>query len=107
MPSDGAGAAAPRPTPAVRIGSMANRIFSRLGLGASLSSSGAFTPGNKAPLAFDDADTHDQRREQITEKDLVWPGKTDSIHVINEEQVAYRYTLTVTDLDTAFYMLLP
>ena len=66
----------------------------------------SFTPGK--PLASADAEeTPDSRRERITDRDLVWPGKVETIQISNPEPIAYRFDLTVTDLNPAFYIRRP
>lgn len=62
----------------------------------------SFTSGPKMPT---DAQSEDERRERSTDEDLVWPGKTTTIGLLNEENVAARFQLTVTDLDPAWYLL--
>lgn len=60
------------------------------------------------PLASADAEeTPDSRRERITDRDLVWPGKVETIQISNPEPIAYRFDLTVTDLNPAFYIRRP
>jgi len=66
----------------------------------------SFTPGK--PLTSADAEeTPDSRRERITDRDLVWPGKVETIQISNPEPIAYRFDLTVTDLNPAFYIRRP
>ena len=66
----------------------------------------SFTPGK--PLASADAEaTPDSRRERITDRDIVWPGKVETIQISNPEPIAYRFDLTVTDLNPAFYIRRP
>lgn len=66
----------------------------------------SFTPGQ--PLATADAEeTLDSRRERITDRDLVWAGKTETIHIGNPEPIAYRFDLTVTDLNPGLYLRRP
>lgn len=66
----------------------------------------SFTPGQ--PLATADAEeTSDSRRERITDRDLVWAGKTETIHIGNPEPIAYRFDLTVTDLNPGLYLRRP
>ena len=66
----------------------------------------SFTPGK--PLASADAEeTPDSKQSRITDRDLVWPGKVETIHVGNPEPIAYRFDLTVTDLNPAFYIRRP
>ena len=63
----------------------------------------SFTPGK--PLASADAEeTPDSRRAHITDRDLVWPGKVETIQISNPEPIAYRFDLTVTDLNPSFYI---
>ena len=66
----------------------------------------AFQPGEKLS-APDDDETPDDRRTRITDRDLVWPGKTETIQISNPEPIALRFDLTVTDLDGAFYIRRP
>ena len=66
----------------------------------------AFQPGAKLS-APDDDETPDDRRTRITDRDLVWPGKTETIQISNPEPIALRFDLTVTDLDGAFYIRRP
>jgi len=66
----------------------------------------AFQPGTKI-AASDDEEHPDERRARITDRDLVWPGKTETIQISNPEPVALRFDLTVTDLDSAFYIRRP
>ena len=65
----------------------------------------AFQPG--AVIAASDEEEPDERRTRITDRDLVWPGKTETIQISNPEPVALRFDLTVTDLDAAFYIRCP
>lgn len=66
----------------------------------------SFTPGQ--PLATAEAEeTPDSRRERITDRDLVWAGKTETIHIGNPEPIAYRFDLTVTDLNPSLYLRRP
>ena len=66
----------------------------------------SFVPGK--PLATADAEeTQDSRRARITDRDLVWAGKTETIHIGNPEPIAYRFDLTVTDLNPGFYLRRP
>ncbi len=68
----------------------------------------SFSPGKKAaPSAAEAEETHDERRKRITDSDLVWPGKTETIGFRNEEAVVYRFELTVTDLDPSYYVRRP
>ncbi len=66
----------------------------------------AFQPGATLS-APDDEETPGDRRTRITDRDLVWPGKTETIQITNPEPVALRFDLTVTDLDAAFYIRRP
>ena len=66
----------------------------------------AFQPGPKL-TAPDDEETPGDRQARLTDRDLVWPGKTETIQITNPEQVALRFELTVTDLDSAFYIRRP
>jgi hypothetical protein len=66
----------------------------------------SFTPG-KALSSADAEETPDSRRERITDRDLVWPGKVETIQINNPEPIAYRFDLTVTDLNPAFYIRRP
>jgi hypothetical protein len=66
----------------------------------------AFQPGTKIVVA-DEEETSDDRRARITDRDLVWPGKTETIQISNPEPMALRFDLTVTDLDGAFYIRRP
>lgn len=76
------------------------------GLEADGEASVSFTPGR--PLASADAEeTPDSRRARITDRDLVWPGKVETIQISNPEPIAYRFDLTVTDLNAAFYIRRP
>ena len=71
----------------------------------------SFVPGRKDPLSASElaesGETPDEQRARITERDLVWPGKTDTIHIGNPEGIAYRYDMTLTDLDPALYVRRP
>ncbi len=63
----------------------------------------SFTPGH--PLAPAEADeTPDERRARITDRDLVWPGKVETIQVGNPEAQALRFDLTVTDLAPDYFI---
>ncbi len=66
----------------------------------------AFQPGTKIATS-DDEENPDERRTRITDRDLVWPGRTEKIQISNPEPVALRFDLTVTDLDSAFYIRRP
>ncbi len=66
----------------------------------------AFQPGTKIATS-DDEENSDERRARITDRDLVWPGKTETIQISNPEPSALRFDLTVTDLDAAFYIRRP
>lgn len=66
----------------------------------------AFQPGTKLSSAEDDEAPGD-RQARITDRDLVWPGKTETIQISNPDSVALRFDLTVTDLDSAFYLRRP
>ncbi len=66
----------------------------------------AFQPGTKIATS-DDEENSDERRARITDRDLVWPGKTETIQISNPEPSALRFDLTVTDLDGAFYIRRP
>lgn len=63
----------------------------------------SFTPGRQIASA-DTEETPDSRRTRITDRDLVWPGKIETIQISNPEPIAYRFDLTVTDLNPAFYI---
>ena len=65
----------------------------------------AFQPGAK--ITASDEEEPDERRARTTDRDLVWPGKTETIQISNPEPVALRFDLTVTDLDSAFYIRRP
>ena len=66
----------------------------------------SFTPGK--PLASADAEeTPDSKQARITDRDLVWAGKVETIQITNPEPIAYRFDLTVTDLNPAFYIRRP
>ena len=71
----------------------------------------SFVPGRKDPLSASEmaesGETPDEQRARITERDLVWPGKTDTIHIGNPAEIAYRYDMTLTDLDPALYVRRP
>lgn len=68
----------------------------------------SFTPGSKAALsAADDEDERDERRERITDQDLVWPGKTDTLNFQNDNDVSYRFDMTLPGLDPSFYVRRP
>lgn len=62
-----------------------------------------FHPGAKLS-APDDDEAPGDRTARLTERDLVWPGKTETIQISNPEPIALRFDLTVTDLDAAFYI---
>ena len=66
----------------------------------------AFQPGAKLSTA-DDEEAPGERGKHITDRDLVWPGKTETIQISNPEPIALRFDLTVTDLDGAFYIRRP
>jgi len=66
----------------------------------------SFTPG-KALASADAEETPDSRQARITDRDLVWPGKVETLQVANPEPIAYRFDLTVTDLNPAFYIRRP
>ena len=66
----------------------------------------SFTPG-KALSSADAEETPDSRQARITDRDLVWPGKVENIQISNPESIAYRFDLTVTDLNPAFYIRRP
>jgi len=66
----------------------------------------SFTPG-KALSSADAEETPDSRQARITDRDLVWPGKVENIQISNPEPIAYRFDLTVTDLNPAFYIRRP
>ena len=73
------------------------------GLDADGEAAVSFTPGQ--PLASADSEeTPDSRRARITDRDLVWPGRVETIHISNPEPIMYRFDLTVTDLNPAFYI---
>ncbi len=63
----------------------------------------SFTPGQRI-ASSDSEETPDSRQERITERDLVWPGKVETIHISNPGPIMYRFDLTVTDLNPAFYL---
>ncbi len=66
----------------------------------------AFQSGAKLTTPDDDEAPGD-RQIRLTDRDLVWPGKTETIQISNPEPVALRFDLTVTDLDSAFYIRRP
>ena len=66
----------------------------------------AFQPGAKL-AGPEEEETPDSRRKRITDRDLVWPGRTETIQISNPEPSALRFDLTVTDLDPAFYIRRP
>ena len=66
----------------------------------------SFVPG-KALASADAEETPDSRQARITDRDLVWPGKIENIQISNPEPIAYRFDLTVTDLNPAFYIRRP
>ena len=68
--------------------------------------SGRQTPLSEAEMA-ESGETADEQRARITERDLVWPGRSDPIHITNPAEIAYRYDLTLTDLDPALYVRRP
>ena len=80
--------------------------FTEGGLEAEGEAKVAFQPGAKI-AASDDEENPDERRVRITDRDLVWPGKTETIQISNPEPVALRFDLTVTDLDSALYLRRP
>ena len=100
---------------------MLDRLLSFFGYGGYLSSSPfggggdspsspgeaafSFTPGRKAADTLDAS--QDERRERITDDDILWPGKTTTIGVRNDEATVFRYTLTLTDLPPSLYAVLP
>ena len=68
----------------------------------------SFVPGQKvalSPAEFEE--TQDERRTRVTDRDLVWPGRTETLQIVNPEAMAYRYDLTVTDLPPTLYMRRP
>ena len=76
------------------------------GLDADGEAAVSFTPGRQLASA-DAEETPDSRRARITDRDLVWPGKIETIQISNPEPIAYRFDLTVTDLNPAFYIRRP
>ena len=66
----------------------------------------SFQPGTKI-TGSEEEETADERRARLTDRDLVWPGKTETIQIRNPEPLAYRFDLTVTDLDGSFYLRRP
>lgn len=66
----------------------------------------SFTPGKRLS-SVDAEETPDSRQARITDRDLVWPGKIETIQISNPEPIAYRFDLTVTDLNPAFYIRRP
>ena len=48
-----------------------------------------------------------QELGEAVEGDLVWPGKPTTLGLRNEEPLAYRYNLTITNLPTGHYVILP
>lgn len=67
-----------------------------------------YRPGQKAaPSQAEMEDAQDERRQKITDQDLVWPGKRETIYIRNEEPIAQRYQLSITDLPPAFYEIGP
>ena len=67
-----------------------------------------FAQGVKAPPSQAEAEeAQDQRRDRITDQDLVWPGKVETLHFRNDEPIAVRADLTITDLDTTLYVRRP
>src|SRR5579862_3620191 len=100
---------------------MLQRLLSLIGLTPYIPSPGSFGSASSAPVetdgqvsvtsqagkkaapsAAETEDALDQRREHITDSDLVWPGKTETIGFRNEEAVVYRFALTVTDLAPSY-----
>lgn len=65
----------------------------------------SFTPGRKSADILEES--QDERRERITDDDILWPGKTTTIGVRNDEATVFRYTLTLTDLPPSLYAVLP
>lgn len=63
----------------------------------------SFTPGQRLSSA-DTEETPGSKQDRITERDLVWPGRVETIHISNPEPIMYRFDLTVTDLNPAFYL---
>ena len=63
----------------------------------------AFVPGQKIAPAAQDEDVRDERQTHV-DRDLVWPGRTETITIANPAVRAYRYDLTVTDLPPSLYM---
>jgi hypothetical protein len=67
-----------------------------------------YAQGTKAPPSqAETEETQDQRRDRITDKDLAWPGKVETLHFRNDEPIAVRADLTITDLDTTLYVRRP
>jgi hypothetical protein len=67
-----------------------------------------YQPGQKNAFSpAEVAEEQDHTRKSVTDKDLVWPGKVETIHIRNEEQTVFRYDLTITDLDPSFYVRKP
>lgn len=73
------------------------------GLDADGEAAVSFTPGQKLSSA-DSEETPSSKQGQLTERDLVWPGRVETIHISNPEPIMYRFDLTVTDLNPAFYL---
>jgi len=73
------------------------------GLDADGEAAVSFTPGQRISSA-DSEETPGSKQERITERDLVWPGRVETIHISNPEPIMYRFDLTVTDLNPAFYL---
>ena len=67
----------------------------------------AFLPGKRAQIEAETEETLDERRQNLTDSSLVWPGKTDTFNYQNDEPVDYRVSLTITDLEPSYYMRRP
>ena len=67
----------------------------------------AFLPGKKTAIEAETDQNQDERRQNLTDDSLVWPGKTDTLTYPNDEPVDYRVSLTVTDLEPSYYMRRP
>lgn len=67
-----------------------------------------FLGGAKTPYSAEEAAQMRQDDTRETgDKDLVWPGKPTTIGLVNQEPLAYRYNLTITNLPATHYTVLP
>ncbi len=65
-----------------------------------------FLGGAKTPYSPEEAATRKEIGDDI-EADLVWPGKPTTMGLRNDEPLAYRYNLTITNLPADHYIVMP